>query len=84
MTSSDAIVPERAADLMNGLQQKLLFVGLLLVAVALCWPILSKIGIGRLPGDIFIKRENFTFYFLLTTMILVSILVTVFLRLLQK
>lgn len=37
--------------------------------------------IGRLPGDIFIKRENFTFYFPLATGILLSIILTIVLNL---
>jgi hypothetical protein len=36
-------------------------------------------GIGRLPGDIFVKRENFTFYFPLTTCIIVSVLLSLIL-----
>ena len=39
---------------------------------------------GRLPGDIRIEKENFSFYFPLTTMILLSIIVSVLLRLLRK
>lgn len=40
--------------------------------------------IGRLPGDIRIERENFRFYFPLTTMILFSVLLTVLINLLRK
>ena len=39
--------------------------------------------IGRLPGDIRIERDNFKFYFPITTMILVSILLSVILRLIK-
>lgn len=39
---------------------------------------------GRLPGDIRIERENFRFYFPLTTMILLSLAVTLLIRLLRK
>lgn len=69
---------------MSGLQRILIVIGTLLIAAALLWPFLSKIGIGRLPGDILIRRDNFTFYFPLTTMLLVSIVITVILRFLQK
>lgn len=41
-------------------------------------------GIGRLPGDILIKRENFTFYFPLTTSILVSIVLSVLIALFRR
>lgn len=40
--------------------------------------------IGRLPGDIRIERENFRFYFPLTTMILFSVLLTIIVNLLRK
>ena len=40
--------------------------------------------IGRLPGDIRIERENFRFYFPLTTMILFSVLLTLIINLLRK
>ncbi|HEY9362377.1 MAG TPA: DUF2905 domain-containing protein [Chitinophagaceae bacterium] len=40
--------------------------------------------IGRLPGDIRIERENFRFYFPITTMIILSILITVIIRLINK
>jgi hypothetical protein len=41
-------------------------------------------GLGRLPGDIYVKKNNFTFYFPLGTCILVSIVVTFVLWLLRK
>ena len=44
------------------MSRTLIVVGLILVAVGLLWPWLSRIGLGRLPGDIVIERENFTFY----------------------
>lgn len=40
--------------------------------------------IGRLPGDIRVEKENFRFYFPITTMILLSILVTVLFNLFRK
>ncbi len=40
---------------------------------------LGSLRIGKLPGDILIKKENFTFYFPLTTSILISIFLTLFL-----
>jgi len=44
------------------------------------WPFISKLGLGRLPGDIIIRRENFSFYFPITTMILISIVMTLIFR----
>jgi len=65
---------------------KLLFlIGLVLALVGILITYVGKIPwIGRLPGDIFIQRENFTFYFPLTTSILVSILLTLVLWLLGR
>ncbi len=57
---------------------KLLFaVGLVITLLGILIASAGKIPwIGRLPGDILIRRENFTFYFPLTTSVLVSILLT--------
>ena len=52
----------------------LIVLGLVIVVIGLVWPYLSQIGLGRLPGDIVIKRENMTFYFPLMTCLLLSVL----------
>lgn len=62
----------------------LLIGGGLIVAVGLLLFLLSRLGLGKLPGDILIQRENFTFYFPLATMILVSIVLTLLLNLLRR
>jgi len=51
--------------------------GLILVVV-------NRLGLGRLPGDIFIQRENFTFYFPLATMIIISIILSVLVNLIRR
>jgi hypothetical protein len=51
----------------------LIILGLVILVVGLLWPYLSRIGLGRLPGDIVIERENMTFYFPLMTCLLVSV-----------
>ncbi|TIP81739.1 MAG: DUF2905 domain-containing protein, partial [Mesorhizobium sp.] len=53
------------------MSRTLIVVGLIIVAVGLLWPWLSRIGLGRLPGDIVIERENFTFYVPIATGILI-------------
>jgi hypothetical protein len=40
----------------------LILLGVVLLVAGLLWPYLSQIGLGRLPGDIVIQRENVTFY----------------------
>jgi hypothetical protein len=51
----------------------LVAIGLALVVVGLLWPWLSKLGLGRLPGDIVIERGNLRFYFPITTCLIVSV-----------
>jgi Protein of unknown function (DUF2905) len=58
----------------------LIILGIILVVVGVLWPWLSKVGIGRLPGDIVIERETFRLYFPLATSILISIVLTLLLR----
>ncbi len=65
---------------MAPIQKFLIVAGAALLIAGLLWPILSKIGLGRLPGDIIIRREGFSFYFPVTTMILVSIVLTLIFR----
>ena len=54
----------------------LIILGLVLVAAGFLWPFLGKIGIGRLPGDIAIERENFRLYIPIATSILISVVLT--------
>ena len=54
----------------------LIVLGLVILLVGLLWPYLSRIGLGRLPGDIVIERENITFYFPLMTCLLVSVVLS--------
>ena len=62
----------------------LVTLGVILVIVGIAWPWLVKLGLGRLPGDIVIERENFRFYFPLTTMILVSLVLSLLVWLFRK
>jgi hypothetical protein len=51
----------------------LIVLGLAILVAGLLWPFLSRIGLGRLPGDIVIERDNMTFYFPLMTCLLLSV-----------
>ena len=62
----------------------LVILGLVLIAVGIAWPLISKLGLGRLPGDIVIRREGFTFYFPLTTSVIVSLVVSLVIWLFRK
>ena len=55
----------------------LVIVGLALVFIGLAWGPLSRLGLGRLPGDIVIERENVTVYIPVTSAILVSVVMSV-------
>ena len=57
-------------------QKVLLYLGLLFIVLSFVWPYLSKLPIGRLPGDIYINKPNFKLYFPITTMILLSALIS--------
>jgi hypothetical protein len=62
----------------------LITVGVVLVVLGLAWPLLAKLGLGSLPGDIKLERKGFTFYFPLTTSILVSLAITLILWIFRR
>lgn len=63
----------------------ILTVGLLLVVIGLVVTFLGKIpGLGKLPGDIYVKRGNFTFYFPLATSILLSLLLSLIINVIMR
>jgi len=55
----------------------LIIVGLILVAAGLLWPVMSKLGLGRLPGDIVVRRDGFGLYFPLMTCLVISVVVSI-------
>ena len=59
------------------MQRTLILLGLAIVALGVLWPVLTRIGLGRLPGDIVVERSNFSFYFPLATCVVVSIVLSV-------
>jgi uncharacterized protein HemY len=70
---------------MVGFGKTLVFVGVLLVVLGLIFSFGGKIPwLGHLPGDIYIQRERFSFYFPLTTCLLISIVLTLVLYLFRR
>jgi hypothetical protein len=70
---------------MTGFGKSLIVIGLLIAGVGLVITLAGKLPwIGRLPGDIYIKKENFSFYFPLATSILVSAVISLLLWLFRK
>ena len=61
------------------MQRLLLGLGLLILIVGISWPMLSRIGLGKLPGDMVIQRGDTTFYFPLVTCIIISIVLSMLL-----
>jgi hypothetical protein len=66
------------------IRKLLIVVGLLLVAAGLLWPWLSRLGLGRLPGDIAIQRQNFSLYFPVVTCLAISAVLTLLFWLFRK
>ena len=62
----------------------LIGIGLVLVAAGLLWPWLSRLGLGRLPGDIHIERDGFQFFFPITTGLIISVVLTLILWFLRR
>ncbi len=69
---------------LEALGKLLLIIGGLTVVAGLILVLFGKLGLGRLPGDILIQRENVTFYFPLATMIIISIILTIIVNLFRR
>jgi hypothetical protein len=52
----------------------LILIGAAILLIGLLWPWLSKLGLGRLPGDIVVRREGFSIYFPIVTCLIISAL----------
>jgi hypothetical protein len=66
------------------MQKFLILTGLLLVAAGLAWPWLRRLPLGRLPGDIHVVREGFSFSFPIVTCIVLSIVISLLLWLFRR
>ncbi len=66
------------------MQKALIVAGLTLLVIGLLWPWLSKLPLGRLPGDILVEREGFRFYLPLTTGILLSLIASLVIWLFRR
>ena len=66
------------------MQRALFALGIIIALIGLAWPWISKLPLGRLPGDILIEREGFRLFLPITTMVVISLLITVILMLFKK
>jgi membrane protein implicated in regulation of membrane protease activity len=70
---------------LNGVGKLLIVLGGLLIIIGAAIVLAGKIPwLGRLPGDIYVERRNFTFFFPLTTSILVSVILSLALYLFSR
>jgi len=70
---------------MEPLGKSLVLIGISILLIGvLIWGLSSLPYIGRLPGDIYVRRGNFTFYFPLATCILISIIATILFSLMRR
>ncbi|HUH83660.1 MAG TPA: DUF2905 domain-containing protein [Stellaceae bacterium] len=66
------------------MQRLLILIGVLFLLAGLLWPWLSRLGLGRLPGDIVIERSNASFYFPVATCIVISVVLSLVLWLINR
>lgn len=62
----------------------LITLGIICIALGVLWPLLAKIGLGRLPGDFSWRKGNSQFHFPLTSSILLSLLLTLLLWIFRR
>jgi len=66
------------------MQRFLIVAGLVILLVGVAWPWIARLGLGRLPGDINIERDGWSFHFPLVTSIVVSIVVSILFWIFRK
>ena len=62
----------------------LVILGIIFILVGVAWPWLSRLGLGHLPGDISIERKGFSFYFPVTTSIIISVVLSILFWIFRK
>jgi hypothetical protein len=77
-------LPVEAADGDKPMRQFLVIGGAALLIAGLAWPWISRFPFGHLPGDIHIERDGFSFYFPLTTCLLVSVIFAILLWIFRR
>ncbi len=66
------------------MQRFFILLGIALLAIGLAWPLIGKLGLGRLPGDIVVERQHFRFYFPIATSLLLSVILSLVLWILRR
>jgi uncharacterized protein HemY len=71
--------------MIDGFGKALIYLGIVLIVVGLIFLAGGRIPwLGNLPGDIYIQRERFTFFFPLTTCLIISVIITLVLYLFRR
>jgi uncharacterized protein HemY len=66
------------------MQRSLIIIGLIIMALGLAWPLVSRLPLGRLPGDILIHKENVKIWFPITTCVVISLVVSLLVWLFRR
>ncbi len=66
------------------MQKILITGGIILIVAGLLWPLISKLPLGHLPGDIIIDKPNVKIYIPVTTMILISVVLSLLMWFVRK
>ena len=66
------------------MQRFFIWLGVALLVIGVAWPLIGKLGLGRLPGDIVIERSHFRFYFPIATSLLLSVILSLLLWILRR
>ena len=55
------------------MQKNIIIIGIIIIIIGTFWPLITYLRLGNLPGDIVIKKNNFTFYFPIMTSLIISL-----------
>ena len=66
------------------MQRFLIALGVVFLLAVLAWPWLARLGLGRLPGDINVERDGWSFHFPIVTSIVISLVLTLLIWLFRK
>jgi len=66
------------------MQRTLILLGLLVALAGVCWPWLVRLRLGHLPGDLVIARGGWRIYIPIVTMLIVSLILTLIMRIFRR
>lgn len=69
---------------MSSTQKILIAAGILIITIGFMWPWISKMPFGKLPGDIVVDKPGFKFFFPITSMVILSLVLSLIIWLIKK